>query len=121
MIMMNYDERRIMGEEILNYSEIKEKQRCAWVTEDRLYQEYHDREWGVPLHDDRRLFEMLILEGMQAGLSWLTVLRKREAFRQALEINPTLVEAWKGKGDSQKALGRARDASLSFHVAEKLG
>lgn len=59
--------------------------RCAWVTEDKIYQDYHDSEWGVPLHDDRRLFEMLILEGMQAGLSWLTVLRKREAFRLAFD------------------------------------
>lgn len=59
--------------------------RCAWVTEDKIYQDYHDLEWGVPLHDDRRLFEMLILEGMQAGLSWLTVLRKREAFREAFD------------------------------------
>ena len=59
--------------------------RCAWVSDDQLYQDYHDKEWGVPLHDDRRLFEMLILEGMQAGLSWLTVLRKREAFREAFD------------------------------------
>ncbi len=59
--------------------------RCAWVTEDKIYQEYHDKEWGVPLHDEKRLFEMLILEGMQAGLSWLTVLRKREAFREAFD------------------------------------
>ncbi len=59
--------------------------RCAWVTEDKIYQDYHDNEWGVPLHDDRRLFEMLILEGMQAGLSWLTVLKKREAFRLAFD------------------------------------
>lgn len=62
-----------------------DKNRCAWVTEDKIYQDYHDLEWGVPLHDDRRLFEMLILEGMQAGLSWLTVLRKREAFRLAFD------------------------------------
>lgn len=61
------------------------KNRCAWVTKDDIYQDYHDKEWGVPLHDDRRLFEMLILEGMQAGLSWLTVLKKREAFRLAFD------------------------------------
>lgn len=59
--------------------------RCAWVTGDKIYQDYHDNEWGVPLHDDRRLFEMLILEGMQAGLSWVTVLKKREAFRLAFD------------------------------------
>lgn len=57
--------------------------RCAWCGGDPLYQAYHDREWGVPLHDDRRLFEFLILEGAQAGLSWLTVLRKRENYRVA--------------------------------------
>ncbi|MCO6440247.1 MAG: DNA-3-methyladenine glycosylase I [Nitrococcus mobilis] len=60
-------------------------QRCAWCTNDPLYLDYHDHEWGVPLYDDRRLFELLILEGTQAGLSWLTVLRKRENYRLALE------------------------------------
>lgn len=58
--------------------------RCSWATTD-LYREYHDREWGVPVHDDDRLFEMLVLEGMQAGLSWLTILNKREAFRRAFD------------------------------------
>lgn len=57
--------------------------RCAWAGSDPLYLAYHDREWGVPVHDDRRLFEFLILEGAQAGLSWLTILRKREAYRAA--------------------------------------
>jgi DNA-3-methyladenine glycosylase I len=57
--------------------------RCAWCTGDPLYRTYHDTEWGVPSHDDRHLFEMLILEGAQAGLSWITVLRKREAYRKA--------------------------------------
>ncbi len=57
--------------------------RCAWVGADPLYQAYHDREWGVPIHDDRLLFEFLILEGAQAGLSWLTILRRREAYRAA--------------------------------------
>jgi DNA-3-methyladenine glycosylase I len=55
--------------------------RCGWCGQDPLYIDYHDREWGVPLHDDRRLFEMLILEGAQAGLSWLTVLKKRPHYR----------------------------------------
>lgn len=59
--------------------------RCAWGTSDPLMTVYHDKEWGVPLHDDRALFEMLILEGMQAGLSWQTILNKREAFRKALD------------------------------------
>jgi DNA-3-methyladenine glycosylase I len=57
--------------------------RCAWCGDDPLYQAYHDTEWGVPLHDDRALFELLTLEGAQAGLSWITVLRKRETYRQA--------------------------------------
>jgi DNA-3-methyladenine glycosylase I len=59
------------------------KARCPWSGTDPLYIEYHDAEWGVPVHDDRKLFEFLVLEGMQAGLSWLTILRKRENFRHA--------------------------------------
>ena len=59
-----------------------DRERCSWATTD-LYKEYHDKEWGIPVHDDRKLFEMLILEGMQAGLSWLTILNKRTAFREA--------------------------------------
>jgi DNA-3-methyladenine glycosylase I len=59
--------------------------RCEWAGSDPLYVAYHDREWGVPLHDDRRLFEMLVLEGAQAGLSWITILRKREAYRRAFD------------------------------------
>jgi DNA-3-methyladenine glycosylase I len=58
--------------------------RCAWATSD-ISIAYHDREWGVPLHDDRRLFEFLILEGAQAGLSWITILKKRENYRQAFD------------------------------------
>jgi DNA-3-methyladenine glycosylase I len=60
-------------------------ERCGWSTSDPLYQEYHDKEWGVPLHDDRKLFEMLILEGAQAGLSWITILKKRENYRKAFD------------------------------------
>ena len=59
--------------------------RCAWCGSDPLYIAYHDLEWGVPAHDDAHLFEMLILEGQQAGLSWLTILKKREHFRTALD------------------------------------
>lgn len=55
--------------------------RCWWCADDELYRDYHDREWGRPVHDDRRLFEKLVLEGFQSGLSWLTILRKREGFR----------------------------------------
>ncbi len=59
--------------------------RCGWVTDEPLYIRYHDEEWGRPVHDDRTLFEFLVLEGAQAGLSWLTVLRKREGYRRAFE------------------------------------
>ncbi len=61
------------------------KKRCAWVGEDPLYIAYHDQEWGVPVYDDATLFEFLILETFQAGLSWITILRKRENFRRALD------------------------------------
>ena len=62
---------------------MKHKTRCTWVSDDPIYLDYHDREWGVPCFDDQRLFEMLILEGAQAGLSWLTILKKREGYRKA--------------------------------------
>jgi DNA-3-methyladenine glycosylase I len=57
--------------------------RCPWAESDPLLRDYHDQEWGIPVHDSRQLWEMLMLEGFQAGLSWLTILRKREAFREA--------------------------------------
>jgi DNA-3-methyladenine glycosylase I len=59
--------------------------RCGWVNDDPLYIDYHDKEWGVPVHDDRKLFEMITLEGAQAGLSWYTVLKKRESYREAFD------------------------------------
>jgi len=61
------------------------KTRCAWVGTDPLMIDYHDREWGLPIHEDRKMFEFLILEGMQAGLSWMTILRKRENYRFAFD------------------------------------
>ena len=67
-------------------------QRCGWAEGDPLMLEYHDREWGVPVHDDRMLFEFLILEGAQAGLSWMTILRKRDAYRKAFkDFDPAAV------------------------------
>ena len=63
----------------------KELIRCTWCGDTQLYQAYHDNEWGVPIYDDRTLFEMLNLEGAQAGLSWITVLKKRETYRQAFD------------------------------------
>ena len=64
---------------------MEQPHRCEWAGSDQIYIDYHDNEWGKPVHDDRKLFEMLILEGMQAGLSWITVLKKREAFRAAFD------------------------------------
>ena len=62
---------------------MKAKQRCGWPGEDALYVAYHDKEWGVPEYDGRALYEKLVLDGFQAGLSWITILRKRENFRKA--------------------------------------
>jgi len=62
-----------------------EKVRCGWASESPLFDDYHDNEWGRPVHDDDKLFEMLILEGAQAGLSWITVLKKRDAYRKAFD------------------------------------
>ena len=71
------------------------KKRCDWLTEDAIYRAYHDTEWGVPVHDDTKLFEMLILEGAQAGLSWLTVLKRRESYRQAYDgFDPAKIAKW---------------------------
>jgi DNA-3-methyladenine glycosylase I len=67
------------------------KHRCEWCGSDPLYISYHDNEWGVPVHDDRRLFEFLILEGAQAGLSWLTILKKRDTYRNA-SYTPTDIQ-----------------------------
>ena len=81
--------------------------RCDWAGSDPLYQAYHDHEWGVPLYDDLKLFEFLILEGMQAGLSWLTILRKRDNFNRAFDN----FDAWKIAGytgnDVQRLLNDA--------------
>jgi DNA-3-methyladenine glycosylase I len=69
--------------------------RCPWAGDDPLYVAYHDLEWGVPVHDDRTLFEFLVLEGAQAGLSWLTILRKRAAYRAAFDdFDPALVAVY---------------------------
>jgi len=62
-----------------------DRRRCEWADTDPLYLDYHDNEWGVPQHDDGKLFELLVLEGAQAGLSWLTILKKREAYRKAFD------------------------------------
>ncbi len=69
--------------------------RCAWVGNDPLYIDYHDNEWGIAVHDDRKLFEMLCLEGAQAGLSWITVLKKRQHYRQVFDhFDPARIAAY---------------------------
>jgi DNA-3-methyladenine glycosylase I len=74
------------------------KNRCGWSGSDPLYVAYHDEEWGVPVHDDRLLFEFLILEGAQAGLSWITILRKRDAYRRAFDqFDPRKVARYDGR------------------------
>ena len=77
--------------------------RCTWVDpENKIYLEYHDKEWGLPVHDDRKLFEMLVLEGAQAGLSWETVLKKRENYRKAFdEFDPGKVARYDEKKQTE--------------------
>ena len=77
---------------------MNDRRRCTWAGSDPLYVRYHDREWGVPQHRDRKLFEMLILEGAQAGLSWITILRKRENYRKAfVGFDPARVARFDGR------------------------
>lgn len=81
--------------------------RCEWCGQDPLYVAYHDREWGLPAYDDRRLFEMLVLEGAQAGLSWLTILRKRENYRRAFDgFDPEKMAAY-GTAEIQRLMSDA--------------
>jgi len=85
------------------------KKRCAWAGTDPLYVAYHDQEWGVPIHDDRLLFEFLVLEGAQAGLSWSTILRKRDAYRRAFDgFEPRKVARF----DKQKTAALLADAGI---------
>ncbi len=85
------------------------KTRCGWAGNDPLYIAYHDEEWGVPVHDDRKLFEFILLEGAQAGLSWITILRKREAYRAAFAgFDPAKVARF----DARKVRSLLADASI---------
>ncbi len=78
--------------------------RCPWCGSDPLYVDYHDREWGVPVHNDRKLFEFILLEGAQAGLSWITILKKRENFRRAFaDFDPDKVARF-GETDIQRLM-----------------
>ena len=86
-----------------------EPERCGWCGSDPLYREYHDSEWGVPAHDPRHLFEMLILEGAQAGLSWITILRKREHYRRVFDnFEPEAVARY----DDQKVAALLGDPGI---------
>ena len=82
--------------------------RCAWAGNDPLMRRYHDEEWGVPLHDDRALFELLLLEGAQAGLSWRTILHRREGYRSAFEGFDIARVAAYGQADRERLLADAR-------------
>jgi DNA-3-methyladenine glycosylase I len=108
--------------------------RCPWCGSDPLYVAYHDDEWGVPSHDDRHLFEMLVLEGAQAGLSWITILRKREAYRAALagfdpikvaRFTPARVERLLQNpgivGNRLKVEGAVRNARTFLEAAKEFG
>lgn len=87
----------------------QEKSRCGWVNTDPLYMHYHDEEWGVPVYDDRKLFEMLCLEGAQAGLSWYTILQRREGYRLLFDgFDPDLV----AKYDEEKQATLLQDARI---------
>ena len=84
-------------------------ERCSWCGEDPLYVAYHDEEWGVPVYDDRTLFEFLILEGAQAGLSWSTILKKREGYRAAFDgFDPAIVARY----DERKTAELLADAGI---------
>ncbi len=114
--------------------ELKEKPRCTWCLKDELYMSYHDQEWGVPSHDDRHLFEHLILETFQAGLSWYTILRKREHFRKVMDAFNPLVMAEYGEDkinqlmndpgiirNKAKILASIQNAKAFLRIVEKEG
>ena len=89
--------------------------RCGWVSQDPLYMEYHDKEWGVPVTDGQHLFEMICLEGQQAGLSWITVLKKRDSYRQ--HFFQFSIETIASFTDEQLQL-KCEDASLIRHIGK---
>jgi len=98
---------------------VTEPVRCPWAGSDPLYLAYHDTEWGVPIHDPRRLFELLCLEGAQAGLAWITILRKRDGYREAFDrFDPACIAAYTDDdrarlmGDSRIVRNRAKIAAF---------
>jgi len=132
---MIYTETRPAGASILKIEEfMRELQRCPWCGTDPLYLHYHDKEWGSPVHDERVHFEFLLLETMQAGLSWRCVLGKREAFRQAFDgFDPTKVAAYTGTKieslvqdqgiirNRRKLEGAVKNAQSFIRTAEEFG
>lgn len=100
---------------------MRKKNRCEWCGDDPLYVSYHDDEWGVPLHDDRRLFEMLILEGAQAGLSWLTILKKRENYRKAFDRFDAAKIACYADRETKRLLGDAGIVRNRLKIAAAIG
>ncbi len=95
--------------------------RCAWCSDDPLYQAYHDTEWGVPVHDDPTLFEFLTLEGAQAGLSWLTILRKRENYRRAFDNFDIERIARYGERETQRLLADVGIVRNRLKIAATIG
>ena len=82
-------------------------ERCGWAGSEKIYEDYHDTEWGVPEYDSRALWEKLILDGFQAGLSWITILKKRDNFREAFEgFDPNVIAGW-GEPEVERLLGNA--------------
>jgi DNA-3-methyladenine glycosylase I len=98
-----------------------EPKRCPWCLGDDLYVRYHDREWGVPVHQDRRLFEFLTLEGAQAGLSWLTILKKRENYRRAFARFDAARVARFGARDVRRLLGDAGIVRNRLKIESTIG
>ena len=110
------------------------KRHCEWASSDPLYQSYHDEEWGVPLHDDRELFEFLVLEGAQAGLSWITILKKRDHYRKVFDgFDPEKIARYR-KSRIEKLLkdpgivrnrlkieGTVRNAKAYLEVVQEIG
>jgi DNA-3-methyladenine glycosylase I len=94
----------------------KKVSRCSWVSDDPLILRYHDREWGTPVHDDRRLFGLTLLEGAQAGLNWMIILRRREAYRAAF-VTSTRLEL---RASTAVRLSRLCATSRLFEIAGRL-
>ncbi len=95
--------------------------RCGWEANDPLYMAYHDTEWGVPLHEDGKLFEFLVLEGAQAGLSWITILRKRQSYRKAFDgFDPRIVAGY-GPEKIEQLIGDANIVRNRLKIGSAVG